>query len=185
MNKKVVIGLVAVGVVGLTALGIYLYRRNKKNNTEVINIDEVEAKDVPDIIKEKVEQSTVTTPATINYDSQPAIIALKESLGKGYYVMEILDNKNGVVINTISGKPVSDGLDTGVWMQMVRSSDRYKNQFLSTNPSAGAKSYGLNLISKMDKEISRIFSSSKYTTNNQWYKDYLAKGGSPVPNNIA
>lgn len=166
MTKSQKIGLI-VGLLILAGGGIatylYLHKKKGENGLDPLTVD---PDDIPESTKAKVGGGSTEN------DGKP-MSKLKSDLAKAYYVMEILENKGGVVYNKKTGKPISTGLDNATWIQLKKRKNEIISDFKSTQK--GSKTLGLDLVSKMNKDIDGLFDSSKYHTQTDWYKDYIKK----------
>ena len=111
---------------------------------------------------------------------------LLENLGKGYYALELVCNKQGsnAPVNCTTKNPISPGLAQGVWIQMKRQAKRfgsefYPDQLVRTNPNI--QQWGAGQIAKFNAKVDQLFPPQYFNQNQTFYKDYLAKGGTPIP----
>jgi uncharacterized protein YcgL (UPF0745 family) len=167
-NQKIgwtVFGLILAGA----AVGTILYIQKKKKADKVPDLDTVDPSKISDSTKSKVGDNQ-------HFDHLPEVIKLKDDLSKAYYAMEIMENKGGVVYNKSTGKPVANGLDQGVWIQLKKRKNELAKEYGKSVPkNSGQEFHGLALIGKMNLEVDRIFDPSKYNTNQVWFKEYIKK----------
>lgn len=158
-------GAILIG--GAIATIIYVSKR-KKEEDGVKDLDKISSDQVSDSSKAQVGDHT-------QYDQDPNIQKLKNNLGKAYYAMEILENRNGIVINKITGNPVANGLDQGTWIQLKKRKNELRDEIRRSNAISPVKDYGNKLISKLDRQIDAIFNPNKYNITQNWYLDYVKK----------
>jgi hypothetical protein len=114
---------------------------------------------------------------------------LKENLRLAYYSMELVCNPTGsnAPVNCKTNKALDPGLAQGVWMQYVRAGKRFANEF-NNDPiaikNADFIAWGNNEIAKFTNKIDVLFPPKFFNTNQPFYADYIAKGGTPIPGTV-
>lgn len=162
MEKSTKIALIiSAFVLAGAGVGYYFYHKKKKNG---INQDVVSG---ADLSKNSSTQKTSEISSQLN---TPEIQELNTEIAKVYYAMEILENRNGVIYNTTTGKPLANDLDKATWIQLKKKTGMIQNDFTSTPRPKKIMGYGNILIDKLNADIDKIFPPAVYNTNTDWYK---------------
>lgn len=169
MTKGQKIGLVVLGTIligGGIATYIYVKKRKKEEQTET---------DTPPTTDGRKPVSSNKSMSQSDIESHEATRDLIKQLDKAYYAMELLENKNGIVYNKKTGKPVASGLDQGTWIQLKKRKNELKSQLIASGAPQPVKNYGESLISNFNRKVDEIFYPKKYHTNTAWYQGYIQK----------
>ena len=151
MSRNLKLIVISSIVVISSAFGVYLYRKTK-DPKNTLNIDDVEKKDITDEIKTVLEVET-----TKDYSDIPEIITLKEDIARAYYVMDILRNDNGKIINTDTSNEVNKGVLSYTYDRIVREIKDLKSKLSYSGLDSDQKDYSNRLISKLELRFNTLF----------------------------
>jgi hypothetical protein len=160
MKQSVKIALIISGMTLAVGIGYLVFFR----------------KDDDDDSKTSKTKPAPTKPLTpIKYSKHPKIKELKKEIDTIYLTLEDLENRNGVVVYKSSGKPVSYGLDQGVWILTQKKITKLKKAIESQTLESDVKEFGLEIVEKMQRDFDAIFDPKLYNYNTDWYKAFLKK----------
>jgi hypothetical protein len=170
MRQSVKIALIMGGMALTAGIGYLLFSREDEDD------DSKPPTTKPPTTKPPTTKPPTTKPSTtVDYSLHPKIKKLKKKIDTIYLTLEDLENRNGVVVYKSSGKPVSYGLDQGVWILTQRDITGLKNALNAETIKPEVKQFGLEVIEKLQRHLDSIFDPKFYNYNTDWYKEYLKK----------
>jgi hypothetical protein len=193
MSKKgLIIILSLVAVAGGTA--IYFVLRNEKKKVGPGEKPDTPPPPPPPNTSTGATSSTGTLltkpkepqpkPEVVNYDKHPKIQELNEHIGRVDYALEIMckGTKPGEVVHCKSKSVYDPGLVQGSWIMFQRQLKSLQKAIVKETPTdQGAQKHGLALINHLATRINNVMDPKYFNQNQQFYKDYVKTGATPIP----